>query len=339
MVKEDNSSMVKKAFITGITGQDGTLLAQSLIAKGLDVIGVTRKENYQDNALPADKINILDQCDIRSFDITSPIEIENIIKKIKPDYIYHLAACHHNSSGANELDLKVVDQMTNSNLVSTQNIINGILTHSKKSKLFFAGTSQMYTAANSENQKINEATEFSASSLYGLSKVWAYNLIQYYRNHHSLWGCSGILFNHESHFRTNNFITRLITEGAAKIKLGLASELHIRNTKACADWSHANDFVSGMQLMLDSNQPKDYILASGMAHSVKDILDIAFNHLGLNWHDYVSSDNENHSNNSALVGDSSLIKQDLQWVNSISLKETIVEMLKYDLKKLETHKK
>ena len=321
--------MRKTAVITGIFGQDGSILAELLLSKGYAVVGFVKQEVLGDRKENSTIKNLLTACEIIEIDITDKGQIKKQVEKICPDELYHLAACHHSSQRGLGLDSELHRMMFDVNSMSTLNIIHTILESNKKCRLVFAGSSQMYTPGLSP-KLINETTLFMPSTYYGYTKMWSHQMIQFYREKHRLWGCTAILFNHESIRRSNQFVSRMITEGVARIKSGLDEKIEIKNIHAQADWSSAQDIVFGMYLILSGDKPSDYVLASGQLHTVKELLAVAFSHVGLDWKDHTVRQKAKNLSVPGLIGDSAKIKRELGWQTSNEFESWVCEMVDHD---------
>ena len=320
---------MKKSLIVGVSGQDGTLLSQHLHAKGHEVYGISRSQKMSKPVLASDAIKSL------NVDITDSKSVDDCVQNLKPDEIYYLAACHHAAfdplaQHSLESSLLLNEEMVKVNFMVIQNFANSILKFNPHSRFLFAASSQMYTASAAAFE-VNEQTPRSPSTFYGHTKSWSMDLLQHHRKQYGLKACTAILFNHESPLRKNAFITRKITEGVAHIKNGLKKEIEVMDIGSRADWSSANDFVEGMALMLEAEEQKDYVLASGVLHSVQDILEIAFSWVGLDWKQYTKFQ-KNTENPKCLLGSPQLIKKQLGWAPKENFKSLICRMLDHDLK-------
>ena len=266
---------MKKALITGITGQDGSYLAELLLKKNYKVYGISRGIKKKKSFLKKNKDIFLFNCPVENYK-----KLKHLIKKIKPQEIYHLAAQSYGFSN-NEFnnDSSTID----TNIIGTKNIINIANETSRNIRFFFAASSEIY--GNTKKFPQNEQTDFAPRSVYGVSKITGIQLIRYYKHNYNFYGCSGILFNHESPRRGLEFVTRKISNSVAKIKYGLQKDLFLGNIKAKRDWGHSKDFVKAMWLMLQQKKPKDYIIGTGVLHSVEDFLKLAFSHVKLNYKD------------------------------------------------------
>ena len=318
---------MKCALITGITGQDGSYLAELLLSKGYEVHGIVRRVALEDPAHRLLRIgHILDRITLHTASLESYASIFRVVEKVKPDECYHLAA---QSFVADSFD----DAFStfNSNINGTLFVLSAIKEKAPECKLYFAATSEMFGKVKETPQ--NEDTPFYPRSPYGITKVAAFDLTRNYRESYGLFACSGILFNHESPRRGFEFVTRKITSTVAKIKLGLANELRLGNLEAKRDWGFAGDYVKAMWLMLQQDEPDDFVIATNETHSVKEFVELAFSYAGLDWKDYVVIDKmfyrpaEVH----LLIGDYSKGKKKLGWEPTVKFEELVKMMVEADL--------
>jgi GDPmannose 4,6-dehydratase len=321
--------MKKIAFVTGMTGQDGPYLAKFLLEKDYQVYGLMKRYSNP-NLDNLDYLNITNDVELVTGDITDDSSINHLIKSIKPDEVYNLAA--QSFVGAS-WDLNKLT--TEVNALGPLNILNAIKMHNSTTKFYQASTSEMY--GNSENGLQNEKTPFHPRSPYGVAKLYGYWITVNYRESYSLHASNGILFNHESPIRGKEFVTRKITDGVARIKLGLSDKILLGNLDSKRDWGFAGDFVEAMWLILQQEKPDDYVIGTGKQHTIREFLDIAFNHVGISdWEKYVSSDPrfkrpaELHS----LCGDSSKAQSKLGWNNKTSFEELVKMMVQADMERL-----
>lgn len=322
--------MKKKALITGITGQDGSYLAEFLLKKGYEVHGVVRRVAIEDPEHRLWRIkDIVKKITLHAASLESYASIFNVIAHIKPDECYHLAAQSFVSYSFEDA-FSTVDI----NIDGTHHVLASIKDRAPKCKFYFAATSEMFGNANETPQ--NEKTPFHPRSPYGISKVCGFHLIQNYRETYNLFAVSGVLFNHESPRRGFEFVTRKITNTVAEIKLGLAKELRIGNLKARRDWGFAGDYVKAMWLMLQQDRPEDYVIATGETHTVQEFVERAFDHVGLDWKKYVVVEKmlyrpaEIHT----LKGDYSLAKKKLKWKPDVKFSELVKMMVDADVERL-----
>jgi len=320
--------MTKKALITGITGQDGSYLAEFLLEKGYEVHGIVRRVAIEDPEHRLWRIrHILDKIILHPASMESYASIFNVVEKVRPDECYHLAA-------QSFVSYSFEDEFStiNTNINGTHFVLSAIKEKAPKCKFYFAGSSEMFGLVKETPQ--NENTPFHPRSPYGISKVAGFDLTRNYREAYNLFACSGILFNHESPRRGYEFVTRKISNTVAEIKLGLSKKLTLGNLEAKRDWGYAGDYVRAMWLMLQQNEPDDYVIATGETHSVKEFAEIAFSHVGLDYRDYLISDERffRPAEVHLLKGDYSKAEKILGWKPTVSFKELVQMMVEADLK-------
>jgi GDPmannose 4,6-dehydratase len=317
---------MKKAFITGITGQDGSYLAEFLLGKGYGVYGMVRRASFQ----RFDRIeHILDRVEIIEGDLTDQSSLDDAIKTIAPAEVYNLASQSFVPTSWNQPVLTA--DVTGTGVTR---MLEAIRKHKPDSKFYQASTSEMFGKVRETPQ--NETTPFYPRSPYGVAKIYAHWITINYRESYNIFACSGICFNHESPRRGLEFISRKVSDGVARIKLGLADQLKLGNLEARRDWGFAKDFVEAMWLMLQQDQPEDYVIATGVSHSVRDLVDTAFDYVGLPTEPYVVVDPKffRPAEVDILVGDAAKAKANLGWTPTSSFKEMIHTMVEADLKRL-----
>lgn len=326
--------MTKKALITGITGQDGSYLAEHLLNLGYEVHGLVRRVALEAPERRFGRIaHLLDRLILHPASLESYPSIFHIVSHHDFDECYHLAA----QSFVAESFADGFSTM-NMNINGTHYVLAAIRELRPKCKFYFAGSSEMF--GNIREIPQNEATGFYPRSPYGISKVAGFHLTRNYRDAYQMYCVSGILFNHESPRRGFEFVTRKTTSAVAKIKSGLATELLIGNLDAQRDWGHAADYVRAMHLMLQQPKPDDYVIATGETHSVREFCELAFAEAGLNWRDYVKVDERYYrpAEVDLLVGDATKAREILGWKPTYTFKQLVSEMVREDLKVLEqTH--
>lgn len=325
--------MKKKALITGITGQDGSYLAELLLSKEYEVHGIIRRSSsfntdrlshlYKDPHDPAAKLFL------HYGDLVDSARIRHIIQKIEPDEIYNLAAQSHV-----KVSFEEPEYTANVIALGTLRLLDGLkdfVSHSGKLVRFYQASSSEMFGASSPPQ--DENTPFRPCSPYGVSKVAAHLYVQHYRNAYGMFLCNGILFNHESPRRGETFVTRKITRAVGRIKMGLQRILYLGNLDAKRDWGFAGGYVEAMWLMLQQQEPDDYVIATGEAFSVKDFLEEAFGVVELDWNDYVQVDERyfRPSEVDYLLGNSSKARKKLGWEPKTTFKELVKMMVEYDL--------
>ena len=316
-----------KALITGITGQDGSYLAEALLQKGYEVVGMVRRSstvNYERIA------HIQGSVDFVNGDLLDQISLIDAIKIHEPDEIYNLAA---QSFVQTSFGQPVLTGETTA--LSVTRMLDAIRIVNPKIRFYQASSSEMFGKVAEVPQ--TEATPFHPRSPYGVAKVYGHWITVNYRESYNLHASSGILFNHESPRRGLEFVTRKISYGAASIKLGLEEKLSLGNLDAKRDWGFAGDYVEAMWMMLQQEQPDDYVICSGMTHSVREFCDLAFSHLGLNYEDHVVVDEQffRPAEVDLLVGDYGKAKKVLAWEPSTSFRDLVTMMVEADLALLE----
>ena len=323
--------MSKKALITGITGQDGSYLAELLLKKGYEVHGIVRRVAIEDETHRLWRIrNILNDIHLHAGSLESYASIFNIVLKIKPDEVYHLGAQSY-------VGYSFEDEYStfNINLNGTHYLLSAMKEFaSSKVKFYFAASSEMFGKVKEIPQ--NEETPFAPRSSYGISKVTGYYLTRNYREAYKLNASNGIMFNHESPRRGFEFVTRKISYGVARIKKGLQKKLKLGNIKSKRDWGHAKDYVDAMWLMLQQDKPGDYVIGTGKEHTVEDFAKKAFNHVGLNYKDHIVVDKRlvRPAEVDTLLADYSKAKKILKWEPKTSFDDLIISMVEHDLKEV-----
>lgn len=318
--------MAKSALITGITGQDGSYLAELLLGKGYEVHGIVRRastENYERIEHLRGKINLLQA------DLLDQYSLIEAIKTSKPSEVYNLAAQSFVPTSWGQPVL--TGEFT---ALGVTRMLEAIRAVSNDIRFYQASSSEMYGKVLEVPQK--ETTPFYPRSPYGVAKVYGHYITVNYRESYNLFACSGILFNHESPRRGLEFVTRKVTDAAAKIKLGIAKELRMGNLDARRDWGFAGDYVDAMWRMLQQDTPDDYVVAMGETHTVKELVQLAFERVGLNWEDYVVIDPAfiRPAEVDLLIGDPTKAKTELKWEPQTSFVELVHMMVDSDLARL-----
>ena len=319
--------MKKKALITGITGQDGSYLAEYLLSLGYEVHGIVRRVALEDAAHRLFRIeHIKDKIKLHAASLESFPSLFKIFQEVQPDECYHLAA-------QSFVSYSFEDEFStmNSNVNGTHYILSVLQSTCPECRFYFAGSSEMFGKVHEIPQR--ESTLLHPRSVYGISKVAGYHLTTNYREANNMYACTGILFNHESPRRGFEFVTRKITSSAAKIKLGLQSELRLGNIEAKRDWGFAGDYVEVMHAMLNQTKPEDYVIGTGETHSVKEFLEIAFGELDLDYKKYLVIDKLFYrpAEVDILIADSSKAQKELGWKAKVSFKELVTMMVRSDL--------
>lgn len=322
--------MAKKALITGITGQDGSYLAELLLQKGYEVYGIIRRSSsfntgridsiYQDPHMAGVRLHLI------YGDLNDASSLNTILRKVRPDEIYNLGAQSHV-----RVSFDIPEYTGEVTALGTLRLLEAIRETGLKPRFYQASSSEMFGKVQEVPQR--ETTPFYPRSPYGAAKVYAYWITVNYREAYGLYACNGILFNHESPRRGETFVTRKITRAAARIKLGLQQELFLGNLDSKRDWGFAGDYVEAMWLMLQQSEPDDYVIATGETHSVREMLDMAFDAVGLDWNAYVKIDPRYYRPTEVdlLVGDASKANSRLGWRPKMSFPELVRTMVQSDL--------
>jgi GDPmannose 4,6-dehydratase len=318
----------KRVLITGITGQDGSYLAELLLKKNYQVHGIVRRVALEDQFHRLWRIkSILKQINLHSASLESYASIVKIIQKIKPHEIYHLGAQSY-------VSYSFEDEFStlNTNINGTHYLLSAIRDFSPKTKFYFAASSEMFGKVREIPQ--NELTHFHPRSPYGISKVAGYELTRNYREAYKIFACSGILFNHESPRRGFEFVSRKISFAVANIKLGFQKKLYLGNLDSKRDWGHAKDYVYAMWLILQKKKPKDYVIGTGKAHSVREFSKLAFEHVGLDYKKYIKIDKNlfRPAEVDLLIADFKMAKKELKWRPRVEFKELVKSMVDEDIK-------
>jgi GDPmannose 4,6-dehydratase len=319
--------MKRKALISGITGQDGSYLAELLLEKDYEVHGIVRRVAVEDPEHRLWRIkDILENIELHAASLESQPSLFRVMTSVRPDEVYHLAA-------QSFVNYSFEDEFStlNANINGTHYILAAVREVVPEARFYFAGSSEMFGNCGVSPQ--NEQTPFHPRSAYGISKVAGFELTRNYREAYGLRASNGILFNHESPRRGFEFVSRKITSHAARIKLGLAKELKLGNLDVYRDWGHARDYVRAMWLMLQQDEPDDYVIATGETHSVREFLQMAFGYVGLDYEEHVVIDSRLYrpAEITLLLGDDSKAKERLSWTHSGSFAELVREMVQSDL--------
>jgi len=320
--------MKKVALITGITGQDGSYLSELLLSKGYEVHGIVRRVALEDETHRLWRIRkILKNLNLHAGSLESYASLFNIITKIKPTEVYHLAAQSY-------VDYSFQDEFStlNININGTHYLLSSVKEFAtSKVKFYFAGSSEMFGRVKEVPQKEN--TPFNPRSSYGISKVTGFYMVKNYREAYKIHASSGILFNHESPRRGFEFVTRKITHAVAKIKKGSKEKLKLGNIKAKRDWGHAKDYVEAMWLIMQQETSSDYDIGTGKAYSVEQFAQKAFSHVGLNYKDHIEIVDKlkRPSEVDSLLADSSKAKKLLKWEPKISFDNLVKDMVESDI--------
>ena len=299
----------KRALITGITGQDGSYLAEFLLGEGYEVHGIVRRVALEDPEHRLSRLaDVVDRLKLHAASLESYASIHQVIDNVRPDECYHLAA-------QSFVSYSFDDEFStlNTNINGTHFLLSALKNLANDCRFYFAGSSEMFGHAEEAPQ--NENTRFHPRYSYGISKVAGFDLTRNYREAYQMHCSSGILFNHESPRRGYEFVTRKITSGVARIRAGKSKELRLGNLEAKRDWGHAREYVTAMWRMLQQPTPDDYVIATGETHSVREFAELAFSYAGLDYRDYVSPDPALHrpAEVNLLLGDASKAKAKLGW--------------------------
>lgn len=315
---------LKKALITGVTGQDGSYLSELLLSKGYEVHGVVRRSSINnteriDDVFPPDQKKFIHYGDLEE-------GLDNLLMKIQPDEIYNLAAMSH---VAISFEVPIYTGMVNA--IGVTKLLDAINRICPSAKYYQASSSEMFgTTVPPQSEK----SVMLPVSPYGCAKLYAYHMTRCYRTGYSLFASNGILFNHESERRGINFVTRKIARAAARISLGLQSELRLGNLDALRDWGHSKDYVRAMWMILQADTPDDWVVSTGEYHTVREFMERCFRHLNLSWEKYIVIDESYKRPNEvpALLGDSKKIREGLGWQPEISFDQLVEDMVKNELR-------
>jgi GDPmannose 4,6-dehydratase len=318
--------MAKRALITGITGQDGSYLAELLLEKGYEVVGMVRRSSAP-NLWRIE--HLLDRVTLQPADLLDQLSLLRVLENVRPDELYNLAAM---SFVPASWDQPMLTGEFNS--LGVTRMLDAVRRVDPSIRFYQASSSEMFGKVREVPQ--TELTPFHPRSPYGVSKVFAHYITVNYRESYNLFTVSGMLFNHESPRRGLEFVTRKVCDGVARIKLGLADTLSLGNLDAHRDWGFAGDYVHAMWLMLQKDRPDDYIIATGVSHSVRDLVDIAFSHAGLDWKKYVHIDEAliRPAEVDHLLGDASKARRELGWSPTVNFEQLIAMMVDADLERL-----
>lgn len=321
---------MKKALITGVSGQDGSYLAEFLLSKNYQIFGALNKDskNLQNIEHLVNKIELVEYA-LNDSKIT-----EDLIKKIQPDECYHLA-------GSSFVDYSKdnQDSILNNNVNSTNFLLESIKNYASNCRFFLAGSSEMFGLSNESPQ--NENSLFNPQNIYGISKLKAFDLVKNYRQNYKIFACCGILYNHESPRRNPIFLTRKISQSVARIHLKIDDQIELGDIESARDFGYAKDYVEAMFLMLQNSQATDYIISSGNVYKIKDIIKIAFDYVNLDYKNFIKINPKfiRPSPQMQLFGNNSKIKKDLNWQPQTDIKKIIYEMIENDIVLIKTQNK
>ncbi len=315
-----------KALITGVTGQDGSYLAELLLAKGYEVVGVVRRTSHHSY----ERIeHLLDRIEVVAADLLDQHSLTVVLQETRPDEVYNLAAQSYVPTSWTQPVL--TGEFT---ALGVTRILEAIRLVHPSARFYQASSSEMFGKAKETPQR--ETTPFYPRSPYGVAKVYGHWITVNYRESYGLYAVSGILFNHESPRRGIEFVTRKVTDGVARIKLGLARELRLGNLEARRDWGFAGDYVEAMWRMLQQPAPQDYVVGTGETHSVQELAELAFSHVGLDWREHVVSDPRHYrpAEVDLLQADSAKARRELAWQPQVAFPELVAMMVDADLERL-----
>lgn len=325
--------MAKKALITGITGQDGSYLTELLLSKGYEVYGIIRRAStfntdridhiYEDPHKAGAKLKLI------FGDLTDTSTVYNVMTQVKPDEVYNLGAQSHV-----RVSFDIPEYTADTVALGTVRVLEAIHRLGLKTKYYQAGSSEMFGKVLEVPQ--TENTPFYPRSPYSVAKVYAHWITVNYRESYGMFACNGILFNHESPRRGETFVTRKITRAVARIQAGLQNELFLGNLDSKRDWGYAKEYVEAMWLMLQQEKPDDYVIATGETHTVKEFVELAFKHAGLDWKKYVKFDKRylRPAEVDLLIGDATKAKKKLKWQPKTSFSELVKIMVDADIDEL-----
>ena len=319
-----------RALITGVTGQDGSYLAELLLSKGYEVVGVVRRTSHHSY----ERIeHLLDRIEVVAADLLDQHSLTVVLQDTQPDEVYNLAAQSYVPTSWTQPVL--TGEFT---ALGVTRILEAIRLAHPTAKFYQASSSEMFGRVTETPQR--ETTSFYPRSPYGVAKVYGHWITVNYRESYNLFAVSGILFNHESPRRGIEFVTRKVTDAVARIKLGRASELRLGNLDARRDWGFAGDYVDAMWRMLQQPTPQDYVIGTGQAHSVRELVEAAFGHVGLTWQDYVVTDPKfmRPAEVDVLLADPSRARKDLGWTPKVAFRELVAMMVDADLQRLSLRK-
>jgi len=321
---------MKLALITGITGQDGSYLAELLLEKGYEVHGIVRRVAIEDPEHRLWRIlHLTDRLKLHAASLESLPSIYRVFQLVRPDECYHLAA-------QSFVTYSFEDEFStlNANINGTHHVLSALRDCASQCRFYFAASSEMFGKVAEMPQ--SEKTPFHPRSAYGISKVAGFHLTRNYREAYGIKASSGILYNHESPRRGFEFVTRKISSHAARIKLGLAKEVHLGNLESRRDWGHAKEYVRAMWMMLQQDEPEDYVIATGEQHSVREFAEVAFGRMGLDYRDHVVIDPQlmRPAEVETLLGDATKAKRQLGWSYTVKFTDLVHEMVDADLASL-----
>jgi len=318
--------MKKKAFITGINGQDGSYLAEYLLTKDYEVYGIVRRNSIAEHQESRIDHLVGNGVNTEYGDLLDVSSLERMIRSIQPDEIYNIGAQSHV-----RISMDIPQFTVQTNALGVLNILEAYKNNCPKARFYQASSSEMFGRSVDEDGYQRETTKMSPTSPYGCAKVFGYNIVQHYRNAYNLFAVNGILFNHESPRRGSNFVTNKVVKAAVKIKNGLQDKLLLGNLDAYRDWGHSKDYVRAMHMIINHTEPDDFVCATGVTNSVRDMCDYVFSHLGLDYKDYVTQDPKfmRPEDIQYLKGDATKLKTTFGWVPEYTFEKLMDEMIEH----------
>ncbi len=318
--------MARRALITGITGQDGAYLAELLLEKGYEVHGMVRRSSTE---CFQRILHLQQRIRLHQADLLDQLSIITLLQEIRPEEVYNLAA--QSFVPTSWLQPLLTGEST---ALGVTRMLEGLRLVDRGIRFYQASSSEMFGSVREEPQ--NEQTPFYPRSPYGVAKVYGHFITVNYRESYDIFACSGILFNHESPLRGKEFVTRKVTDAVARIKLGVQDKLYLGNLDAARDWGYAGDYVKAMWMMLQQEKPGDYVIATGRKHTVRQLVEEAFGHVDLDWHDYVEVDPAllRPAEVNRLCGDASRARAELGWQPTVSFRDLVRMMVDADLDRL-----
>ena len=320
--------MKRKAFITGISGQDGSYLAELLLEKGYEVFGTVRRNSVAENQ--QSRINhIRNDITVEYGDLLDVSSLERMIRTIQPDEIYNIAAQSHV-----RISMDIPQFTVQTNALGLLNILEAYKNNCPSARFYQASSSEMFGRTVDDDGYQRETTKMEPTSPYGCTKVFGYNMVRHYRFAYKLFACNGILFNHESPRRGSNFVTNKVVKSAVEIKKGILDKLALGNLDAYRDWGHSKDYVRAMNLIINHTEPDDFVCATGVTNSVRDMCEYVFKELGMNYKDYVVQD-ERYMRSEELKylrGDSTKLRKTFDWEPEYTFETLMDDMINHWLK-------
>ena len=317
--------MKRKAFITGINGQDGSYLAELLLEKDYEVYGIVRRNSvaeHQQSRIDSIRYEI----EVEYGDLLDVSSLERLIRTIQPDEIYNIAAQSHV-----RISMDIPQFTVQTNALGLLNVLEAYKNNCPTARFYQASSSEMFGRSVEDDGYQRETTKMEPTSPYGCTKVFGYNMVKHYRNAYKLFACNGILFNHESPRRGSNFVTNKVIKSAVRIKNGLQKELPLGNLDSYRDWGHSKDYVRAMHMIINHTEPDDFVCATGVTNSVGDMCDYVFNKLDLNYKDYVTQDDRfmRAEELKYLKGDSTKLRKTFGWKPTYTFETLMDEMIEH----------